>query len=174
MVVAQCQYCRSTYKTHAAWLRKRKRHFCSKKCSYQWFSENVRGKKHHQYKYSIHHKICAMCQKTFDPKRNPNKYCSRRCKGIATNGEKHGRYKQTGHTYQYIHLWLAKNHGSPQLCENFYCQEKSKRYEWAVIRELGYERKRENFWRLCKICHLAYDRPQLKVSKARLFGKLQP
>lgn len=59
-----------------------------------------------------------------------------------------------------IHVWLRKNFGKPQLCEGIkgiICNRKSKLHEWALRKGFNYERKRENFIRLCVPCHRKYD-----------------
>ena len=60
--------------------------------------------------------------------------------------------------YGAVHWWLRKVFGKPQTCEHEDCSGKSKTYDWAVLHGKEYERKRENFIRLCRICHSAYDR----------------
>jgi len=168
MVLSICEFCKKYYKTHEAWLRKRKRHFCSRKCSGKWQAENRYGKRHPQYKPESHKQKCEMCAKFFDPDGQKRTFCSRKCKGLASRGEKHGRSKTAGHTYGYIHCWLRKNYGYPPVCENFYCQKRSNTYEWSLLHGKDYEKKRENFWRLCKVCHSSYDRSKLIVSKKEL------
>ena len=62
--------------------------------------------------------------------------------------------------YHAIHQWLTTTYGLPQKCE--FCGKvgnKVKRWNihWALIRGKSYERKRENFIKLCISCHVKYD-----------------
>ncbi len=59
--------------------------------------------------------------------------------------------------YLAIHSWLRNKFGSADKCESPNCSGKSKGFEWSLIKGKLYERKRENFWRLCKSCHKLYD-----------------
>jgi len=55
-----------------------------------------------------------------------------------------------------LHLWLRVNYGNPKKCE--FCNSKNEIcYDWALKSGLQYERKRENFLRLCRSCHMRYD-----------------
>lgn len=60
-------------------------------------------------------------------------------------------------SYYAIHYWLKKNYGKANECDSVNCLGRSKRYEWAKITGKEYERKRENFMRLCRSCHTLYD-----------------
>lgn len=59
--------------------------------------------------------------------------------------------------YQGIHIWLNRWFGKANACENSECNKPSKHFEWAKLKDLPYERKRENFWMLCVSCHRKYD-----------------
>jgi len=59
--------------------------------------------------------------------------------------------------YNLIHKWLRLHYGNATKCENKNCPKISKNYQWAKIQGKKYERKRENFWMLCKSCHAKYD-----------------
>jgi hypothetical protein len=59
--------------------------------------------------------------------------------------------------YAYIHYWLGKAHGKANKCESPDCPGTSKRFEWAKLRDRPYAKYRENFWQLCKHCHMLYD-----------------
>ena len=59
--------------------------------------------------------------------------------------------------YYGIHSWLARHHGKANKCEMKDCSGKSTYYEWALLKGKKYQRRRDNFWRLCKSCHRAYD-----------------
>jgi hypothetical protein len=59
--------------------------------------------------------------------------------------------------YAYIHYWLGKAYGKANKCESPDCPGTSKRFEWAKLRDRPYAKYRENFWQLCKHCHMLYD-----------------
>ena len=76
--------------------------------------------------------------------------------------------------YRTLHLWLESNYGKADRCENFDCvyprenargklMIKPRGFDWAKIRSKQYERKRENFVRLCKSCHMTYDRRGINI-----------
>jgi len=61
--------------------------------------------------------------------------------------------------YACIHIWIKKNYGKANHCENPNCPHKNPiRFEWALIHGKEYDRKIENFIQLCKSCHLNYDK----------------
>ena len=59
--------------------------------------------------------------------------------------------------YYLTHQWLLRKFGRATYCENKECSKKSSFYDWALIKGLNYERKKENFIGLCRICHKKYD-----------------
>lgn len=71
-------------------------------------------------------------------------------------GELNPCWKGDDVKYSGIHVWLRKTYGKPLFCEHCLRIDK-KKYEWARITGKNYERKRENFIRLCRSCHLKYD-----------------
>lgn len=89
------------------------------------------------------------------------KFCSRLCM-LRTRGEmrgpEHWNYKGSM-TYGAIHDWLRDNFGSATKCEN--CGS-TKRVQWSLLTGKSYERIRENFWQLCTLCHIEYDKTSLK------------
>jgi hypothetical protein len=114
-------------------------------------------------------KTCAGCSVVFNKKPKHTyvqwegcKYCSQACYSesrIGVYGAGIGRWKGDNVGYAGIHQWLLKHYGSPDHCEglpDMDCRNTGG-YEWAVIHEKGYERKRENFRRLCVSCHRRYD-----------------
>lgn len=58
-----------------------------------------------------------------------------------------------------IHKWLRALHGKADHCEMPGCLKRSPFYDWSLKKGFQYEEKRENFWQLCRSCHLYYDRP---------------
>lgn len=66
-------------------------------------------------------------------------------------------------SYTAVHRWLKDNHENKQICEMPECEGKSNQYEWSKKIGCAYEKKRENFWRLCKKCHARYDAPEKNI-----------
>lgn len=67
------------------------------------------------------------------------------------------RWPNEPQNYSYIHQWLGRTYGKADHCENPKCESTSTRFEWAKLTDKPYARKRENFWQLCKKCHVVYD-----------------
>lgn len=90
---------------------------------------------------------------------------------MVPRGKNHYEWKKNGLSYSGIHMWLKRTHGKPFPCEGVSCKGKSKTYEWALVKGKKYERKRENFIKLCRSCHHYYDMTQSqkdKISKSSL------
>lgn len=86
------------------------------------------------------------------------KYCSRDCsnKSTAKKGQESPNWKsKVG--YHAVHDWIQLNYGKANMCEDPNCKKISQKYEWAKVKDVPYERKRENFIQLCKSCHSKYD-----------------
>lgn len=62
-----------------------------------------------------------------------------------------------GITYNSLHWWVRRNFGSAMECENSKCLGQSKFFVWALKKGKVYDRKRSNFFQLCRKCHLEYD-----------------
>lgn len=73
--------------------------------------------------------------------------------------------------YSSIHIWLRKNYGLADLCENPNCKGTSNHFDWSLLKGYPYERKRENFHRLCKPCHVKYD-TKVDTNKKKAVAKL--
>ena len=67
--------------------------------------------------------------------------------------------------YHGIHAWLKRHFGHADRCEFSSCNKKSKVFEWALRKGFKYERKRQNFIRLCGSCHKKYDKDLRKSKK---------
>jgi hypothetical protein len=64
--------------------------------------------------------------------------------------------------YILIHQWLKNKFGRPKKCDH--CNDTKKGYyEYALIKGLQYEKKRDNFLALCKPCHFIYDGVDTKI-----------
>ena len=163
MITIRCTECKHSYKTQACWIKRRKHGFCSKDCAGKWRASHIWGKNHPQYK--IPELIeCPVCSKKFYPHNKKSRYCSPRCRGKTYSAENHYKYNKVP-TYQDVHWWIRYYYGNANKCENYYCRKKSSIFEWALKHNKKYERKRKNFWMLCKGCHIIYDRHPLPISK---------
>lgn len=79
-------------------------------------------------------------------------------------GEDNTNWKGGRIGYEGVHAWLERDYGKPQRCDNPNCQyKKTIRWDWALIHGKKYERKRENFMRLCRSCHIKYDRNKIII-----------
>ena len=116
--------------------------------------------------------ICKHCSKEFTD-RKPRVCCSKSCSTLyrIANGERlsyaNNGYKQkTGEDNpswrgnsvgkKGLHLWLKTQFGSERRCEECKATDKAV-YDWALVAGKEYERKRGNFRRLCRSCHMTYD-----------------
>lgn len=81
-------------------------------------------------------------------------------------GVKHFLWKGNNVGYYALHVWIKRNWGKPNKCENK-CKYprinargklmlEPKRYEWSNITG-AYDRNRENWQMLCPSCHRSYD-----------------
>ncbi len=59
--------------------------------------------------------------------------------------------------YANVHYWIKAMYGRAYKCENNTCLGNSKKYEWAKLKGKNYEKKRDCFMQLCKVCHSKYD-----------------
>jgi len=166
MITKKCKECKNSFKTHEAWVRKGGGKFCDRKCSAVWRSKHIWGSNHPQYKPLIP-LVCPVCSKSFNPHNKRSRFCSPLCRGKTYSGEKHYRYIGKA-SYHSTHWWLLYYHGKAKKCENYYCKKESKIFEWALLKGKEYERNTENFWQLCKSCHMYYDRKPFIVSKTKL------
>lgn len=54
-----------------------------------------------------------------------------------------------------IHAWLRHRHGAASECEH--CNNKDKKYEYALKHGCEYKKDRNNYLMLCRSCHRKYD-----------------
>ena len=94
-------------------------------------------------------------------KSHKHKFCSKECywkslRGI--KGENAPNYKKVVGKSQ-VHHWLGVHYGKPRICEDKKCDGRTKEryFDWALKTGYKYERKRENFLRMCRSCHRRYD-----------------
>jgi hypothetical protein len=118
---------------------------------------------------------CKQCDK--ETKLKTHKFCSKECywkslEGI--KGENAPNYRETV-TQNTVHHWLNVNYGKPKTCEGVDCRGTATWYDWALITGKQYERKRENFMRLCRSCHRRYDlTPEKKLQAIKNLIKHNP
>lgn len=67
--------------------------------------------------------------------------------------------------YGASHYWLRKNYGTPLICESKECKNESKTFDWALIKGKKHAKKRENYFRLCRKCHIQYDWTEERAKK---------
>ena len=80
-------------------------------------------------------------------------------------GENHHLWKGDKATYEAKHIWMVTNFGRPKKCE--ICKTtRSKTYNWANISG-EYKRDRNDWLRLCRKCHHAYDDISTKMWETR-------
>ena len=121
--------------------------FCSVDCRVEYMKSFMKGNK-----YSLGYK---QSKDTLRKRR------------LGQQGEKGSNWQGDNVGYVGIHTWLSKTYGKPDRCENPDCVyprqgakkwlEKPYKIEWALIKGIKIERKRENFMRLCTSCHRKYD-----------------
>lgn len=73
---------------------------------------------------------------------------------------------QTKEEIDSIHGWMRHHYGSPKVCESPDCLGKSKWFDWCKRSDKPYARNRDNFLRMCRICHRKYDLTPEKKAKA--------
>ena len=73
--------------------------------------------------------------------------------------------KPTRKEYQKIHKWLIKIFGKAYRCESPTCKKISNHFEWALIKGKSYEFRRDNYFMLCRSCHMKYDETKEVIFK---------
>ena len=99
--------------------------------------------------------------------------CGCLTKESVPKGKDHYQWKEKGLGYWGIHQWLRKHYGKSDRCENKECSQKSKIYVWAKLKGQTYERKRENYWKLCASCHNVYDGMSKNLINSPTWSKLK-
>ncbi len=148
MKISKCKICKKVFSYRTGY----KGIFCSNKCRGE---SMIRGK----------FIICKICQKSFwafpsnhnQSGKFPRKYCSKKCYGLGIRDFNHHNWGGKNVGYAGIHHWLIRRFGKADKCDNSNCNHLSNTYYWAKLKNKSYERKRNNFWMLCAICHKKYD-----------------
>ena len=84
--------------------------------------------------------------------------------GLNTYGENHPSWKGDNVGYIGLHIWVRKNKLKPELCE--LCKTKPARDISNISHT--YKRNLDDWWYLCKSCHISYDCTDKTVEKRRL------
>jgi len=77
--------------------------------------------------------------------------------------------------YSLLHRWLRTHHGKASKCENrdnnilqFECNKKTNQFEYAKKKNYKHEPNIENYYQLCKSCHIKYDYTGERKIKQRI------
>ena len=106
------------------------------------------------------HKYCVKCGKQYGVDYFEGDICGTQ--------RKRPKIRKEVVTKRQIHDWMDVNYGQPKVCEGKDCRKNSTHYDWAVVHGKPYDRKRENFLRLCRSCHRRYDMtPEKKLQAVR-------
>lgn len=75
-------------------------------------------------------------------------------------GKNHKSWKGSRVSYSGLHHWVVRNLGKPTVCEHCGKQGLKGRYiDWAN-KSHEYRRSLDDWIRLCRPCHKAYDKPE--------------
>ena len=85
-MIKKCLICNKSFKTKLYQIKKGNGKFCSKKCYGIWWSKNIKGEKHPNWKGDRVRRLCLICNKKFyvSPTRLKEKggrFCSLKCFG---------------------------------------------------------------------------------------------
>lgn len=70
--------------------------------------------------------------------------------------------------YTLLHIWVSKKLGKPKYCEH--CKStKKEHYDWANVSK-KYKKDVADFIRLCRSCHIKYDKGQRCIRGHKLKG----
>ena len=110
---------------------------------------------------------CKQCNNKINKNR---KFCSKECYWkslVGIKGKDAPNYRKVVGKSQ-VHKWLDVNYGRPKICEYKKCDGKieSRWFDWALKKGKQYERKRSNFFRMCRSCHRKYDMTPQKRQQA--------
>lgn len=124
-------------------------------------------------KNGLYKRKCVVCKNTFRITGSSigrgTKCCSRKCylvrqMKIMKREDKHHSWKGDYVGYNGLHKWVERKLGKPKKCDNKACNGKCKWFDWARKTD-KYKRELNNWIRLCRSCHLYYDRRLLNKIK---------
>lgn len=84
-----------------------------------------------------------------------------RARQVAVTDEEHPFWKGDAVGYTSLHQWIARKLGKPKQCSH--CKSTNcKAYDWANVSG-KYRRDFSDWVRLCRGCHIRFDRSNLKL-----------
>lgn len=111
-------------------------------------------------------RLCVMCGSDFrttltEVKRGGGNCCSRECwyehfNLIVKRDEESPNWKGDDVGMGALHNWVERKLGKPRKCEHCLSEDKDI-YDWSNISQ-QYKRKLSDWQRLCRKCHIKYDR----------------
>lgn len=149
-----CQKCKKRFLRLECKTKNNFEFFCSRKCYWE-------NKKNKEIKWLKNNKeVAKKISKSLTGKKQPN-----------NSNELHHEWKGEKAGYFAFHAWIKRKYGKAKKCENPNCKyprknalgkiiKKPKRFEWALIHGKKHDHKVENYWQLCKSCHVRYDMGQ--------------
>ena len=137
-VQVKCDLCGKEFLSYHK-IDRSKHHFCSRKCKGKWWSENIRGKNHPNWRGTKVRSKCDYCGRAYTVKRKDlkgrkNHFCSHECywKWLSDKkGEDHPLWNRVDVKCTYCgekltrHPYRLRNHG------NHFCSYKCY-WRWAV------------------------------------------
>jgi len=104
-------------------------------------------------KYKIHY--CIKCEKKLT---RPCSNKTGKCGSCVKFGLTSNLWKGNAVGYMGLHNWIRRNYGKAKICQNTLCKNKSKTFDWALLKEFNYQRDITKFIQLCRSCHTSYDK----------------
>jgi hypothetical protein len=85
--------------------------------------------------------------------------CSQKASKVSRLGINNPYWKGENGNFAYtnLHKFIRKNYGKALDCENELCTKNSPNFGWANLSGI-YERDVKHFVKLCKSCHINFDR----------------
>lgn len=80
----------------------------------------------------------------------------------STTGENHAHWLGENVSKGVLHKWLARWYGKADRCENINCPDELDMFDWANLSG-EYKRDRADFIRLCRLCHIRFDRCSMPI-----------
>lgn len=101
---------------------------------------------------------CKICGKKLS--RKPYEYCIKHRPNRIKKEDQSPYWKGESVSYRGLHAWVVRNLGQPRKCE-FCGTTESKLFDWAN-KSHEYKRDLGDWIRLCRKCHISYDKSNLK------------
>ncbi len=133
---------------------------------------------------------CTTCEKEFHPDRYTAKFCSIKCRRVipwnkgksfrsgipkpwkigAWVKEKNPNWTGQRPTYGGIHQWVRYNFGRPDTCSQCGIKGTGRFMQWANLSG-NYLRERSDWMRMCRPCHLKFDKKRREMTGLSVTGK---